>query len=179
MPPENAPPLAWLLEHFAFEPLAVEGGRFVQSWVSNRHWPGNDKPAGTAILFLLTDEPGDFSALHRLAADELWHRYLGDPAVLVLLHPDGSWEQVVLGPDLLAGQQVQVVVPAGTWVGCFVPPGGPSGYVLLGCSMAPGFTIEDYEGGERQALLARYPAAAELVVQLTRPDEPLRMHERY
>ncbi|MEZ5264039.1 MAG: cupin domain-containing protein [Acidimicrobiales bacterium] len=100
-----------------------------------------------------------------MAADELWHRYLGDPAVLVLLHPDGSWEQVVLGPDLAAGQQVQVVVPAGTWMGCFVPPGGPSGYVLLGCSMAPGFTIEDYEGGERQALLARYPAAAELVVQ--------------
>ncbi len=179
MPPESAPPLAWLLQHYDFTPLAVEGGHFVQTWVSHRHWPGNDKPAGTAILFLLTDGPGDFSALHRLASDELWHRYVGDPATLVLLHADGHVEQVVLGPDLQAGQRVQVVVPAGTWMGCFVATGGPAGYALLGCSMAPGFTVEDYEGGEREALLAAYPHAAELIERLTRPGEPLHMHDRY
>ena len=151
----------------------------MQSWVSHRHWPGNDKPAGTAILFLLTDQPGDFSALHRLASDELWHRYLGDPAHLVLLHADGVVEEIVLGPDLQAGHRVLVVVPAGTWVGCYVPPGGPNGYALLGCSMAPGFTSEDYQGGERAELCAAYPSAAELIERLTRPGEALRMDDPY
>ncbi|MCC6438954.1 MAG: cupin domain-containing protein [Acidimicrobiales bacterium] len=179
MAADNAPPLAWVLQQLDFEPLAVEGGRYVQSWVSHRHWPGNDKPAGTAILFLLTDQPGDFSALHRLASDELWHRYLGDPAHLVLLHADGVVEEIVLGPDLQAGHRVLVVVPAGTWVGCYVPPGGPNGYALLGCSMAPGFTSEDYQGGERAELCAAYPSAAELIERLTRPGEALRMDDPY
>jgi predicted cupin superfamily sugar epimerase len=173
------PPLEWLIERFGFVPLEVEGGRFAQTWVSHRHWPGNDKPAGTAILFLLTSQAGDFSALHRLPADEIWHRYLGDPATLVLLHPGGKVEQLVLGADVMAGQHVQVVAPAGTWMGCHVPPGGHHGYALLGCTIAPGFTPEDYEGGERAALIARYPDAAAAITLLTRPGGPLRMSDPY
>lgn len=173
---EPEPPSAeWLVEHFGMVDLDVEGGRFHQSWRSQRHWPGNDRPAGTAILFLVTTEPGDFSALHRLATDEVWHRYLGDPATLLLLYPDGSGEEVVLGPDLAGGQQVQLVVPAGTFMGCSVAAGGPAGYALLGCSMAPGFSPEDYEGGERAALIASHPAFADRIEALTRPERPTRM----
>lgn len=169
------PTVDWLIERFGLTPLETEGGRFRQVWRSHRHWPGNDKPAGTAIVFLLTSDPGDFSALHRLPTDEVWHRYLGDPAVLLLLHPDGNSETVVLGEDLAAGQQVFAVVPAGTWMGCSVPAGGPDGWALLGCTLAPGFTVEDYEGGDRDDLVAHHPDRAEHIEALTRPGEPTRM----
>ncbi len=169
------PTAAWLIERFGLVPLEAEGGRFRQLWRSQRHWPGNDKPAGTAIVFLLTTAPGDFSTLHRLPTDEVWHRYLGDPSVLLLLHPDGRSETVVLGEDLAAGQQVFAIVPAGTWMGCFVPAGGHDGWALLGCTLAPGFTVEDYEGGDRDDLVARHPDRAELIDALSRPGEPTRM----
>ena len=42
----------------------------------------------------------------RLPTDEIWHFYLGDPAEMTLLFPDGSSRQVTLGQDLLAGQQL-------------------------------------------------------------------------
>lgn len=175
MPTSEPPSIDWLIEHFPLVPLEVEGGRFHLSWRSHRHWPGNDKPAGTAIVFLLTTEADQFSAFHRLPSDEVWHRYLGDPAVLVLLHADGHTEEIILGADLPGGEQVQVVVPAGTWMACYVPAGGSVGYALLGCSTAPGFTNDDYEGASRAELCAAYPGATRIIEQLTRPDRPLRM----
>ena len=183
------PSVDWLIDHFGLEPLAVEGGRYAETWRSHRHWPGNDKPAGTAILFLLTATPDGFSAWHRLPADEVWHRYLGDPARLVLLHPEGAREHsnreagarqdIVLGDDLAGGQQVQVVVPAGAWMACYVPAGGPCGYTLVGCTMAPGFTKEDYEGAAPAELRRAHPEAGELIQQLSRPQQPLRMPANY
>jgi predicted cupin superfamily sugar epimerase len=39
---------------------------------------------------------------------------------MLLLHPDGRAERVVLGPDIERGQELQVAVPAGTWQGAYV-----------------------------------------------------------
>jgi hypothetical protein len=64
---------------------------------------------------------------------------------LYLLHPDGSSEEVVMGPDLTAGQQVQFTVPAGVWQGGCLAEGGE--YALFGCTMAPGFTPGCFEAG--------------------------------
>ena len=61
--------------------------------------------------------------MHRLPTDELWHFYLGDPIELLLLYSDGSDELVILGQDVLAGQRIQTVVPAGTYMGARLRPG--------------------------------------------------------
>lgn len=157
-------------------PLPVEGGLFRETWRSHRHWPGNDRPAGTAIFALITGEPNGFSALHRLPTDEVYHYYLGDPLEMLLLHPDGRTERVVLGHDVVAGQHVQYTVPARSWMGSRVLPGpGSDRYALVGTTMAPGFAPADYEGGDADDLAARYPAESELIRQLVRPDEPVRM----
>jgi len=47
-------------------------------------------------------------------------------------------------------------------------PGGR--LALLGTTVAPGFDYADYETGERAALLARHPAARDLIVALTREE---------
>ncbi|MEV6522022.1 cupin domain-containing protein [Longispora sp. NPDC051575] len=146
-------------------PLPVEGGLYRRTWSGPPDPTG--RPAGSAILVLLAGD--DFSALHRLLIDEIWHFHEGDPLELLLLHPDGTDELRNLAP----GGDVQVVVPAGTWMGARVAPGGR--WSLCGTTMAPGFVPADYEGGDRAALTAAHPARAALIGALTRADAPTRM----
>lgn len=72
---------------------------------------------------------------------------------------------VILGQDLLAGQQVQFIVPAGVWQGSRVAAGGR--FSLVGTNMAPGYTPDDYEHGDREALLEQYPGARGKILALT------------
>ena len=163
-----------LIDLLKLEPLEGEGGLYRQSYRSTDVLPQNglpyrystDKPAGTAIYYLLTDAPDSFSAFHRLPTDEIYHFYLGNPVELTLLFPSGEGRTVVLGQDLLARQQVQFTVPAGVWQGSRLRPGGT--FALLGCTMAPGFTDNDFELCSRAALLKEYPQHADRILDLTR-----------
>jgi predicted cupin superfamily sugar epimerase len=148
-------------------PLPAEGGLFRRTWAGPAGEDG--RPAGSAILVLLTDDPGDFSTLHRLPIDEVWHHYRGDALDLLLLHPDGRSELRPLG----SGHLVQTVVPAGAWMGARVAPGGS--WTLFGTTMAPGFTEADWEGGEVEDLVRSHPEQEPLIRALSRPDAPARM----
>jgi uncharacterized protein len=160
-----------LIRHLSLVPHPKEGGHFRETYRADDAWPAaalparyrGDRRAGTAIYYLLT--PGTFSALHRLQSDEIFHFYLGSPVRMLQLRPDGSGQTVVLGPDVLAEQAVQVVVPHGVWQGSLLEPGGD--FALLGCTVAPGFEYADYEHGQRDALLGQYPAFADLIERLT------------
>lgn len=176
-----------LIEHLKLEPLPVEGGYFRQTYRSDEaiardalpeRYP-SERVFGTAIYYLLSNEPDCFSALHRLPTEEIYHFYLGDPVELLLLHEDGRSERVLLGPEIFGGQQVQCVVPRGVWQGSRLIPrqrpagrdyGGQAGghWGLLGTTMAPGYDPSDFEGGEREALIHRYPQEMDLIRALTR-----------
>ena len=164
-----------IIQALGLQPLPVEGGLYRQTYISDERIPAGalperyepaEKPFGTAIYYLLAGHPNSFSSLHRLPTDEVYHFYLGDPVEMTLLLADGSSRQVVLGQDLLAGQQVQFVAPRGAWQGSRLLPGGQ--YALLGTTMAPGFTPSDFENGEREALLAQYSRERERILALTR-----------
>ncbi|WP_053664759.1 cupin domain-containing protein [Streptomyces sp. MMG1121] len=152
-----------LIAHYGFEPMPREGGLFRNTWTGPDRPDGH--PVGTAIVALLT--AADYAALHRLPTDEIWHFYLGAPLHLLLLAPDGTVRTVVLGPAPLSGQHVQFTVPARTWMGARVAPGGA--WSLFGTTMAPGFTAADYEHGDAADLTARYPSEAALITELCRP----------
>jgi predicted cupin superfamily sugar epimerase len=162
---------AQLIAALDLRPLPLEGGYYRETYRSadqlapeacgGRFRSG--KSAGTAIYYLLTPETS--SAIHRLPTDEIYHFYLGSPVQLVLLFPDGSGRLATLGPDLLAGQSPQLVVPRGVWQGSYLADGGA--YALLGTTMAPGFDFSDYEGGDRAALTDQYPSLAHLIGRLT------------
>ena len=116
----------------------------------------------TAIYYFT--EPGQFSALHRLDSTEVFHHYAGAPARMLLLHPDGTVTEPVLGSDFAAGERPQVIVPAGVWQGT----SSLGAWTLLGTTMAPGFTWEGFELGEADALVARWPDAEARIRELTR-----------
>ena len=163
-----------LIDILGLAPLEAEGGWFRQSYRSKDVLPQDvlparyhsSKPAGTAIYYLLTNEPGSVSIFHRLPTDEVYHFYLGDPVELTMLFPAGEGRSVVLGQGLLGGQHVQFTVPAGVWQGSRLCPGGT--FALLGTTMAPGFTDDDFEPAQRADLLAEFPQHAEIIRELTR-----------
>ncbi len=167
-----------LIERLGLTPLPGEGGYYRQTWLAQETVAAESLPArygrakslGTAIYYLLTDEAGSFSALHRLPTDEVYHFYLGDPVEMLLLHPDGTSQAPVLGSALKTGAQVQLVVPRGTWQGSRLRPGGR--FALMGTTLSPGFDAEDLTLGDRAALVAGWPQQATRIAELTRPRRP-------
>lgn len=155
---------------YGLEPLPAEGGLFRRMWAGPADRTG--RPAGSAILVLLTAEEDGFSAMHRLPVDEVWHFYRGDPVELLLLPPDGTGRVETLG-GFDGHPVVQTVVPAGTWMGARPAAGGS--WSLCGTTMAPGFVNADYEGGEAEELAAQYPEFAATIRGLCRAGAPTAM----
>ena len=115
-----------------------EGGWYRQTWVAEA--PSGARPSGTAILFLLRE--GERSHWHRVDAVEIWHFHAGAPLVLSLAPTDaGPAEKRVLGPDLLAGQSPQVIVPENWWQATR----STGEWTLVGCTVSPGFRFEGFE----------------------------------
>jgi len=154
------------------EPHPREGGWFRQTWKAVETIPQNALPgrycgarsAGTAIYYLL--EPDTFSEMHKLASDEVFHFYLGDPVEMLQLWPDGTGRRVVLGADLAGGQLLQTVVQQDIWQGSRLVPGGK--FALLGCTVSPGFDYADYASGIRDELVRRWPDWEQMIQGLTR-----------
>ena len=148
------------------EPHPSEGGWFRRTYTSGGtvELPRGARAQGTAIYYLL--EPGTFSELHVLDSDEIFHFYLGAPVEMLQLFPDGRSAVFTLGPDLAAGQEVQVVVPAGVWQGTRLI--GDGKLALLGCTVTPGFDFADYRNAPAAELIAKWPGQAERIRALTR-----------
>jgi hypothetical protein len=148
------------------QPHPVEGGSYRQTYASAHTvgMPRGDRAMNTAIYYLL--EAGTFSEMHVLASDEIFHFYLGDPVEMLQLHPDGRSELFTLGPDLAAGQHVQLVVPAGVWQGTRLL--GDGQLALLGCTVSPGFDFADYRNAGSAELAAKWPQETDRIRARTR-----------
>lgn len=127
-----------VIEMLGLQPLPGEGGYFRQSWIETGT---GERPIGTAIMYLVT--PESFSALHRLDADEVFHFYLGDACEQIVISESGEVTEATLGQDLVAGHQVQSVVPKRSWQGTRLVDGGS--WALLGTTMAPGYSPTGFE----------------------------------
>ena len=53
--------------------------------------------------------------LHRIRNEQLYHYYLGDPIEVRMLHDDGTHPFATVGPDVRAGQVVQLRIPGNTF----------------------------------------------------------------
>ena len=147
-----------VIEALGLMPLPVEGGRWAQSWRDERC---------SAIYYLLVAP--EFSALHRLAHLEIYAYHAGAPLAMLLLHPDGDAERVVLGPDVVAGQRPQIVVPAGVWQASE----STGAWSLVGTVVVPPYTddiVEFATEDELTALAARYPDEVDAIRGLCREN---------
>lgn len=150
----------------------VEGGAFREVYRSELTLPKTVLPlffqgsrnASTSIYFLLSQ--GQFSAFHRIASDELWHFYYGDPLYVYEIAHNGRLYTHVLGSNPEKGESFQAFVKAGSWFAS--APAPQSEYALVGCTVAPGFDFADLQLANRETLTTQYPEHADLIRQFTR-----------
>ena len=112
-----------------------EGGFYRQTWVAENA----GRPSGTCIYFLLRD--GGASHWHHVDAVEIWHYYAGAPLTLRIAAQDnGPATAHQLGPDLIAGQAPQIIVPQGHWQAAQTT----GDWTLVGCTVSPGFQFSGF-----------------------------------
>ncbi len=152
-----------IINHFQFDVIPIEGTLYKSTYVSKSKLENG--PMSTAIIGLYSHVPKSISTFHKLTQDEVWHFYDGDPFVLHLLFPDGTYQKVIMGRDVLAGQKIQFVIPANVWqAGELLPKGN---YALYGCTLSPGFTGNCFEGALPKTLIKKYPAQKEIIKRLS------------
>lgn len=147
----------------------VEGGYFRRTFQADQR-PQVDTPTGrrytlTSIFYMLTaDSPrGHF---HRNQSDILHFFQGGDPLTYFLIHADGGLETVVMGPNIRAGQVLQLTVTGGIWKASELKSGGCFG--LVSEAVAPGFDYVDMTLGSRADLALQFPQHESLIERLAR-----------
>lgn len=150
-----------------------EGGAFRETYRSQTTIPrsalperfSGERAVCTAICFLLRGR--EFSAFHRIASDEMWHFYCGSGLTLHMIDADGSYTSQAVGlPSVEKQRTPQALVPAGVWFAATVDD--PQSYSLVGCTVSPGFNFADFELGDREMLIQRFPKHEELIKRLTK-----------
>ncbi len=135
------------------------------------------RPLGSALYFLVT--PDAPVRLHRIRNEQLYHYYLGDALEVFLLHSDGCSECVIVGPDIRAGQHLQLLIPGNTFHTARVI--GDQRWFLGGSTEWPGVVPADVEIGNVDELAGKYPAvAADLraIAAAAHHDAPIRAGRR-
>lgn len=121
------------------------------------------RSAGTSILYLMTAT--DISRWHQVKTDEIWMYHAGSPALQLLLFPDGTWTERIIGPDIMSGHIPQSLVPSHTWQAAVLLDGksDPDAWGLFGAVVVPGFDYADFKVGSAVELVKKYPDAEESI----------------
>jgi hypothetical protein len=144
-----------IIEKLQLEPHP-EGGYYRQLF-------GNDasgKEDISTIYYMLTDS--DISAFHRLhGVTEIWYYHAGEPLNIYVIDADGNLTVHPLSSD----GEMQVVIHPEQWFAAEIP--SKKSYCLVGCAVAPAFSFENFELGQKDTLTRQFPQWAELIARLT------------
>ncbi|MFJ2386076.1 cupin domain-containing protein [Pseudomonas koreensis] len=151
----------------------VEGGYFRRTFQADQRemlqTASGPRYLVTSIYYLLTEQ-SPVGQFHFNQSDILHYFHLGDPIEYSLIHADGSLQTLIMGNDVLAGQQLQLHVPGGIWKASRLLD-GTHGYGLISEAVSPGFDFADMQMGERQKLTAQFPQHRMLIEKLTRSED--------
>ncbi|MFH1652950.1 MAG: cupin domain-containing protein [Pseudomonadota bacterium] len=166
-----------LIELLGLTPLPEEGGFYKETYRASGEIPQSElkghegsRNYSTAIYYLIT--PTEFSALHKLPQDEVFHFYLGDPVEMIQIDENGKLKTIIMGQDIKNSQQLQVIAPGNAWQGTRLVEGGS--WALLGTTVAPGFDFKDFQVSSRRELIEKYPTHEKKIVEFTRYSESTR-----
>jgi uncharacterized protein len=132
----SVPTAADIVARLALKPHP-EGGHYRESFRDARV-DADGRSFSTAIYFLLAR--GERSHWHRIDAVEVWHYYAGS-ALTLQISDDSGQRSIRLGPDFVAGDVPQAVVPAQAWQAAE----SCGDWTLVGCTVAPGFDFAKFE----------------------------------
>ena len=148
-----------------------EGGYFTETYRSvgeikqdslDTNYQGK-RNFSTCIYFLLTSNK--FSAFHRIKQDEIWHFYDGAPIKIYVISETGNISTQLIGRNFDKEEVPQFVVPGGCWFAAEVI--NENNYSLVGCTVSPGFSFDDFELKPRKELISLFPNLEETITKLT------------
>lgn len=148
-----------------------EGGFFYEVYRSEELIPESALPKrfkaprafSTSIYFLLKGH--QISVFHRLKSDEIWHFLKGSGGKIHMISPAGKLITEKIGDDLDNNEKLQVVIQKDHWFAAEV--NNPDGFLLVSCTVAPGFDFHDFEMAERQELLKKYKDLEEVITKFS------------
>jgi predicted cupin superfamily sugar epimerase len=149
-----------------------EGGYYRETYRSDEtiikeHLPSRfngNRSFSTSIYYLL--KGNDFSALHRIKQDEIFHFYAGSSLTIHVIDHSGNYFSIKLGRSMKNGEVPQATVKAGWIFGASVDDS--NSYSLVGTTVAPGFDFADFELFGRNRLIELYPRHKNIIEKLTR-----------
>ena len=131
------------IERLQLEPHP-EGGYYRQLYGND----GTVRKEMSTIYYMLTDN--DMSAFHRLhGVTEIWYYHAGEPLNLYVIDVE-----------------MQVVIHPEQWFAAEIP--SKKGFCLVGCAVAPAFSFENFELGDKDTLSQQFPQHVELIKRLTK-----------
>ena len=105
-----------------------------------------------------------------IQSDEMWHHYDGYPLEIHEITLDGEYKITILGKAIAQGQVPQYLVPKGHIFGSKIASCAllsttqddkeqlaQECYVLVGCTVAPGFDFNDFHLFSIEQLISQYP----------------------
>lgn len=145
------------LEHSLGLEAHLEGGYYRQTYESGAvtDTAVGPRPYMNSIYYLLS-AARPVGHLHRNRSAITHFHHLGGAAVYLLVAPDGTVTEVVLGPDLTAGEVPSFTAPGGWWKTSRIDPAAVS-HCLISEAVAPGFHFDDHEMATREGFAAEHP----------------------
>jgi predicted cupin superfamily sugar epimerase len=145
-----------IIKKLSLEPH-IEGGYFSRTYSSDlkADLPSNSKPRCllSSIFYMLTDD-SPIGHLHKNKSDIIHYFHGGSPLTYLIIDPDGNLDKKVLGLDLDAGQQLQLVVRGGFWKATVLETGE---FGLISEAVSPGFEYEDMELAKPEIIKNQFP----------------------
>ena len=125
--------------------LPEEGGYYSRTYQSPEsvELPRGNRALGDAIYYLITED--QFSGLHKLKCDEMWHFYAGDPVEMLLFSED-EFQVKELGNTDFNIHRPQQLVRANQWQGTKLKAGGK--WALIGTNAFPAYDHADFTLGK-------------------------------
>ena len=131
-----------------------EGGYYNQTYCSENKvlsYKINDKrPAITDIYFLLPN--GQNSKFHKVAHDEIWHFYEGDPLIIHSFdEKTNNYNSQIIGNKNNNPPNYKAVIKGGYWQAAQTT----GNYTLVGCTVGAGFDFKDFAMLEKDSEVAQ------------------------
>jgi predicted cupin superfamily sugar epimerase len=142
-----------IVKLLGLQELPEEGGFFSRTYQAKDRLvlDRGERAIGDAIYYLIT--PDQFSGLHKLKCDEMWHFYMGDP-VEMLLFDETEFKLIEIGNSDLKKHRPQQLVKAEQWQGTKLKAGGK--WALIGTNAFPGYDHQDFNLGKLE-MFKNYP----------------------
>jgi uncharacterized protein len=101
-------------------------------------------------------------------ADEIWHFYAGSSLTIYSINETKrKISELKLGHELENGERFEILIRGASWFGAKV--NDVSSYPLVGCTVFPSFSFEEFKLADRHALTAIYPECEDIIEMLTKP----------